>query len=167
MAVVYTASLELRFRTFWDQDTDSPTSDRELDYLVKQSTYPSVERVKAAIDFGWSTASWYAFECFDDRRYCFYRSCWLDLSSLQHFRWKVISPTRRPIRRLFLVCSAYRRGRRMEGRIRLDFGLASARIPILYLDGSNPSWSAKRSLLLSRVLGSLKVPSAVISRSFL
>lgn len=169
MAVVYTASPELRFRGFWQDDSaglagNRETKERELDYLVKFSTYSSVERVKALLRFGWGAQTWYSYESVCDRRGIFYRSPWLEKSDLATFKWKIISPACLPIRRLFLVCSAFRRGRRLEGKIRLDFELARANRPILILDGERPSWSAKRHLLLNRVMGSLSDPSVSYRR---
>nr|QDH87131.1 MAG: hypothetical protein H1Bulk28FD73_000003 [Leviviridae sp.] len=153
MTVAFTARSPLiNSGTFEDGNTGLPSSERILGYVTQASPNPmTVERVKASRFFDFTRNIWYWYECFNYRGFPFYISPYLDLSGLQRFYWRVITPDRCRIRHLYLSCSVMKKGRRLEGKTRLPFTLAEAIRPMIVIDGEEPSWAIRRISLLGRV----------------
>nr|QDH87085.1 MAG: hypothetical protein H3BulkLitter17570_000004 [Leviviridae sp.] len=123
-----------------------------MGYLNQRRPYPSaVERVKTSFFLNLSRDTWYWYESANTRGIIFYRSDNMVYPVLKDFKWKIISRDYQPISRLYLCASVWKKGRRLGGKIRLPFNMVGKFRPMVLVDGLEPSWAAKRILLLGRV----------------
>jgi hypothetical protein len=145
-------SLLINSTNFWDPYTDSYGGESFLSYLTRTGPYPNaVERGKSLTLHYFTNDIWYWYESVNFRGSIFFRSSNLSKDGLKDYRVKIITRDYSQIRHLYLCCSVRKRGRRLEGKIRLPFRLARAIRPIVVIEGLEPSWAIKRALLLGRV----------------